>query len=222
MRAQRFLTLCLSLVALLLVPSICRADSLVLSFNTPNSLNPPAGSGPWATLSLMLNPNATITVDVQAAPGFMLGDFLFNPPGFHGTGLTVSTLPTNWFFFPDGACLTDKIGGSPGLNCFGSDIGNIFVFATPPAPLSDLTFTLTQASGFTSVFNLVNPGVQCPGGICSFIPIRSGPQFAIILENGSGSSVGVAYANVPEPSSLLMLASGLAGVLGAMRRKFVK
>jgi len=72
------------------------------------------------------------------------------------------------------------------------------------APGSSLTFTVT---GPFSGFNETQ--------ICNSILVR----FQQVGANGDGSDVGTPGTPVPEPTSMLLLGTGLFGVMGVVKRK---
>ena len=80
---------------------------------------------------------------------------------------------------------------------------------------SSLTFTVTRVGGFSSVFQLVELSTNPPGSIQS--------PFAIdIICDSCGPATGVIGTNsqVPEPTSMLLLGSGLVTLAAGFRKRF--
>src|SRR6476620_10665078 len=79
---------------------------------------------------------------------------------------------------------------------------------------SSLTFTVTRVGGFSSVFELVQLSTNPPGNIQS--------PFAVdIICDGCGPATGVVGTTgpaVPEPTSMLLLGSGLLGLAAGVRK----
>ncbi|MGO9260407.1 MAG: PEP-CTERM sorting domain-containing protein [Bryobacteraceae bacterium] len=181
-------------LTLFFAPTRALGDSLSLDFNIPDSLFPPPGASPWATLSLNLNPDNSISVDVSVVAGLDVTDFTFNTTS---SSIAISGQPTNWFLtdFPTGAC-----AGNPAYGCFDGWV-TTELFGVTPNPVSDLSFIVTTPSGFSSVNQLVGLNYSAS------VPV----DFEVVLESPSGGfSDAYALATaVPEPSTLLLLGSVL-------------
>jgi hypothetical protein len=78
---------------------------------------------------------------------------------------------------------------------------------------SSLTFTVTRVGGFSSVFQLVELSTNPPGSIQS--------PFAVdLICDSCGPATGVVGTQVPEPTSMLLLGTGLATLAAGLRKRF--
>ncbi len=193
------------LLSLTLFSASASADSLTVAFSLPSQQYPPPGSGPWGTLNLVLNSNGTITATLNMAPGFVTNLVAFNIPGFSNPSgfVTVTGLPYDWK-----PCHTSA--GSPfgDFNCtVYSDSVPSFVFG-----VSNLQLTFAIQGGFTSVYDIAGFSTNSPS-----IPVNFYIQ--LLDTTDPSASLGVAAAVVPEPATLILLASGIGAIALRIKRR---
>lgn len=103
--------------------TLAKADSTSFVFDTPGT-TPPPGTGPWGTLTLNLNPNGTIALDVATSPGFLFDLLEFNSPA----GTSISGVPTGWDIGSGCLlpwCFSEAVNHNPhGTSPFLSSMGN--------------------------------------------------------------------------------------------------
>jgi hypothetical protein len=77
---------------------------------------------------------------------------------------------------------------------------------------SKLTFAITRAGGFTSVYNLVESSTNPPGNLQS--------PFAVdVFYEGATGVIGTSGSTVPLPAAAWLLGSGLVGLVAIRRRQ---
>jgi hypothetical protein len=207
--------------------SVCSdANNCTFTFDTHNDGPTTFGSGPYGSLTLVLNGDNTITATIDLADGF----------GLINTGFPNGGGPSYGFAFNDNLGAANfaynfvTAGYSGGTTTAGSyqfdGFGNFDRAAANTdfgntAGANIVTFTITRAGGFNSVQNLVglssgniyfaadvfyngtnNPGTGCAqGASCT----------GLIGVSGGGSTV-------PEPISSALVGTGLISLFFLRRR----
>jgi len=206
----KFHKIAVSLVVLAVVTvgtaAVARADSVVI--NTPNAGL--AGTpGPYATVTYVFN-SVTKAIDVSVVmnAGFQAfgegngnsGIFGFNIVG-STAGLSVTNLSP--------AALTANLGGGQ-MDGFGSfDV--TLSCCNPANAISSFSFSVNRTGGFTQASDL-------------FEASASGAHFAVHIAPTNGNPTGFAgdtgTPSIPEPTSMVLLGTGLIGVATGLRRRF--
>jgi hypothetical protein len=200
--------------------SLAMADTATFQLNVPSSL--PAGN--YGTVSLLLNGNGSITVTVALASGAVINggqdcSICFNSSLSPDPNINFSALTLNYGGVPGNTNIAPAALHGDGFGTY--EYGVKYLGSTGGSCVNDVnpcqqtvTFTVSKVSGtFSSVFDLVQNSTG--GGIAS--------PFAVdLLANGQTGFVGTGTSAVPEPTTMLLLGSGLLGVGAELRRRFKK
>jgi hypothetical protein len=203
-------------IAILLMFSVAQATPFTFDLSVPNSALSPY-SGPYANVSIDLTSATTATITVMGYSGYFLGseDILaLNTVGSAtASGFSFDANPNS------GNDLDTKVIGIGSGNV--SDFGNfslaLHAFDGYPWSTPWFSFTLTKTSGTwadaASVLTLNSDGFLAAGHIY----VNGGPSGALVT-----GFAGNGIPQVPEPSALLLLGSGLLGFALYNRRRFKK
>ena len=205
-RSVRKLAISLAMFAVVALGSAAAANADQVVINVPNS-GLSGTPGPYATVTYTLNGNV-IDVNVQMAPSFTAfgqgngnnGIFGFNIVG-STAGLSVTNLPVGF---------SANLGGGQ-MDGFGNfDV--TLDCCNPANAVTSFSFTVSRTGGFSSASDL-------------FEASSSGAHFAIHVAPTNGNPTGFAGDagtpnEVPEPTSMLLLGSGLVTLAAGLRKRF--
>jgi len=208
----RKLVVSLALFAVVALGSatLARADTVTFDLNRGSTLP----NQTYGSITLTLVGNA-IQVDISLLPGNRIVNTGFDASvafNFTGTGqIGVTGLPGTYTLVNSGN------PSSIGMDGFGTfEYGVLFNTQGGGAGTdSSLTFTVTRVGGFASVFELMQLSTNPPGSFQS-------PWAVDIICDSCGPATGVVGTTgpIPEPTTMLLLGSGLAGLAAGLRKRF--
>jgi len=205
-RSVRNLAVSLAMFAVVTLGSAVAASADQVVINVPNA-GLSGTPGPYATVTYVLN-GSNIDVTVQMEPGFAAfgtgngnnGIFGFNIVG-STAGLSVTNLPVGF---------TANLGGGQ-MDGFGNF--EVTLSCCNPPGVTSFSFTVSRTGGFSAASDL-------------FEASSSGSHFAIHIAPTNGNPTGFAgdggtpTNEVPEPTSMLLLGSGLVTLAAGLRKRF--
>jgi PEP-CTERM putative exosortase interaction domain len=189
--------------------TFARADTVTFDLNRGSTLP----NQNYGTITLTLNGSGGIDVSISLLAGNRIVNTGFDASvAFNSTlggQIGVTGLPGTYTLVNSGN------PSSIGMDGFGTfEYGVLFNAQGGGAGTdSSLTFTVTRVGGFSSVFQLVELSTNPPGSLQS--------PFAVdVICDSCGPATGVVGTAVPEPTSMLLLGTGLATLAAGLRKRF--
>jgi hypothetical protein len=145
---------------------------------------------------------SNIDVTVQMTAGFQAfgqgngnnGIVGFNVVG-STAGLNITGLPAGWSFSATGGQMDGFGNFDVTIDC-----------CNPANAVSSFSFTISRTGGFSSASDI-------------FEASSTGAHFAIHIAPTNGNPTGFAADAVPEPTTMLLLGTGLAALAGGLRKR---
>lgn len=202
-------TLLLVLLAVIMCSASAFADPFTLTCSSTSVCN----AGPYGTIAVTQLTSTSVQVTLTLTSGFVFANtgageaLAFNLSGVTGVSITGITAGFGVGPAPTTASPFGAFGYS--VSCTTCGPGT-----SPPTLSGPLTFVVSVSSGTISASSFVaNAGGFFFASDIGFPAVNGVRVTQNVASNGSTSQV-------PEPTSMALLGSGLVGLAGAIRRKF--